>query len=180
MPSLAKLMPNAGSGNSGGTSSTGRPTFQVPSLLPVSHATRAGQSGAGARVHGHSPCLHPRYRGAHRAATRGQGDAPYKHRFSLLGSHSAQKASTSGGRGASVGRRVRGARQARNNAGAPTPASPHLLSGRPPGRRAGPQSPGRSPLSSAREPWRALSPPSPAPLSLANTRGRYRRRVRGV
>jgi len=52
MPSRAKLMPNAGSGSSGGTSSTGRPTFQVPSLLPVTPGARARESGQCARQDG--------------------------------------------------------------------------------------------------------------------------------
>eukprot|EP00982_Pelagococcus_subviridis_P015302 31389-Pelagococcus_subviridis.AAC.11 len=37
IPSLAKLMPSAGSGSSGGTSSAGSCTSQVPSGLPYRH-----------------------------------------------------------------------------------------------------------------------------------------------
>ena len=96
------MIPRTGSGSSGGTSSSGRSTFHWPSASPA--------SGVREREIGRMRQKNAKNTTAAWARDR-SCDLPYKHRFSLSGSHSDQNFSTSGaqerGRGALVSVRGR-------------------------------------------------------------------------
>lgn len=55
MPSLAKLIPSAGSGSSGGTSSAGRVTSQVSFGCPYRHKFSFSKQGEGRRYEDKKP-----------------------------------------------------------------------------------------------------------------------------
>ena len=96
------MIPRTGSGSSGGTSSSGRSTFHWPSASPA----------RGVREREIGRMRQKNAKNATAAWARDRScDLPYKHRFSLSGSHSDQNFSTSGaqerGRGALVSVRGR-------------------------------------------------------------------------
>lgn len=89
---LAKLMPSTGSGTSGGTSSTGRSTVQVPSGWPYLQAARSQRWRHGhGRRRGNDTLMQPAGRTEHASesgrASRRQPGRAHRQRFSRAGSH---------------------------------------------------------------------------------------------